>query len=285
MMLGIAADVADVGGQVDEGTMGEMATAAVVAMTNNILSKSYMTGLASVIQAFEDPDRYGEALVRSYASSMLPMSSFMRDIRKSGDPYMREVRSVMDAMMNTVPGFSDDLPARRSWITGEPLQYPQGWGGADQMSDLGASLSTMNPPIVQGVWKQDPVLDELAKLNFAFSAPPTRKVMGVELSPEQYARLNELHGTVRSGRYTMHQRLERLFETNRYQGYPPTEVSDPSVDPRVKEVQRVISAYREAARRELMKEYPELKDAVIASKRELRSNARLGLSGIADLAQ
>ncbi len=280
MFLGIAADVAEIGGQVGEAEMDELATAAVVGLVNNVASKTFMTGLFDVVEAANDPERFLPRLMRTYASNMVPQSAALRELRKQQDPAMREVRSIADAIMNTIPGFSDDLPAKRSWITGEPIMYPKGWGG-DMTSALGDAFAAANP-IIAGDWKQDPVLDELAGLDFAFSAP-TRKVMGVELTTEQYSRLMELHGTVRSGRLTMYQKLERLYESERYRAYP-TNVSDASVDPRVKATQRILTGYRELARRKLIQEYPELAEQVRASKAEMRSNIRTGLSGIADLA-
>lgn len=280
MILGIAADISEAGGQMDEGTLSEVALAATIALGNNILAKSYMTGLSSWIQAAQDPSRYGQSLLNSYASSMVPMSSFTREIRKQGDPYMREVRSMLDAAMNTVPGYSDSLPARRSWLTGKPIVYPKGWdmgtGGA-----IADALHSVNP-ITGGESNGDATLQELADLRFNFSAP-TRKINGVELNSEQYSRLNELHGTVRLGRYTLHQRLEKLFESERYKRFPKN-VSDPSVDPRVKAVQKVVTDYRERARRELMREYPEVREQVRGRGKELARNARGGLAGIANLA-
>lgn len=281
MFLGIVADVAEIGGQIGEAEMDELALAGVIGFVNNVASKTYLQGMIDTVEAISDPQRFLPSLMNQYASAMVPHSAFLRELRKQNDPSMREVRSMTDAIMNTVPGFSDALPARRSWITGEPIIYPKGWG-ADVTSPLGDAFAAANP-IIAGDWKQDPVLDELAGLDFAFS-PPTRKVMGVELNSEQYSRLMELHGTVRSGRQNMYQRLERLFESTRYQNFPK-EVSDPSVDPRVKQVQRVITAYRELARRQLMKEYPEIKEAVRAQRQELRTNIRTGLSGIAALGQ
>lgn len=50
-------------------------------------------------------------------------------------------------------------------------------------------------------------------------------------------------------------------------------------------VQRVISAYRKRAKAMLLREDPELREAVIARKQEAHTNARAVYGGIADLAQ
>lgn len=283
MFLGIAADVAEIGGQVGEEEMGELASASMIAFVNNVASKTYLQGLIDTVEAISDPERYLPGLMRNYASSMIPLSAAQRELRKQKDPAMREVRSMVDALRNTIPGMSDDLPARRSWITGEPILYPKGWG-ADMTSPLGDAFAAANP-IIAGDWKADPVLDELANLDFAFSAP-TRKLEGVELTTEQYSRLNELHGTVRIGRYNLYQALEKVINSAQYdlgrERYQDD--ADAALNPRVKMIQRVITNYRKAARAKLLQEDRELMDAVRTRKLEGHSNARSVYSGIADLA-
>ncbi len=281
IFFGMAADMAEIGGQMDDKTYGDVALAGLIAFTNNVTSKTYLQGLSDVMAALDDPERFMPSLLNSYASSSVPFSSLLREMRKQGDPAMREVRSTMDAIMNTLPGYSDDLPPRRSWITGEPIMYPKGWG-QNTVSPLGEALAAANP-ITEGFDTNDPVLQELVSLNFGFSAP-TRKINGVELDTEQYSRLLELHGTIRNGRYTMHQALGRLFEREQYKRMA-TDVSDPALDPRIKVVQRVIGGYRKAARAQLIKEYPELEQAIRSNTQTLSENARGRFSGIAELGQ
>ncbi|MEL7399081.1 MAG: hypothetical protein AAFN68_00770, partial [Pseudomonadota bacterium] len=278
--IGIAADIAEIGGQIGEAEMDEIALAAVTGLANNITSKTYMTGLSDMIEALNDPQRYGQRLVQNYASGIIPFSSFLRQMRRDGDPAMRDVRTVLDSVRNTLPGMSDELPARRSWVTGEPVMYPQGWG-KDLVNPIGEAFASYNP-IIAGDWKQDRVLDELASLNYGFSAP-TRKIQGVELTAQQYERLLELHGTIRDGRYTMYQRLERLIDSSAYQKMDPT--GDPETDPRIRAVRRVVTGYRDAARRQLMKENPDIIDQIEAVQSEAASAARGRYNGIADLAQ
>ncbi|WP_299195111.1 hypothetical protein [uncultured Litoreibacter sp.] len=283
MFFGIAADVADIGGQLDDMTLGDVALASVIALTNNITSKTYLTGLSDAINAMNDPQRYGQQLLNNYASSMVPMSAGLRELRKRKDPALRDVRSVVDAVTNTLPGYSETLPARRSWITGEVIHYPKGWG-AEMISPIGEAFASANP-IVAGAWKEDPVLDELANLEFSFS-PPTRSINGVDLSPQQYQRLLELHGTVKNGSRTMMDELAKLFETAAYdkerERYP--DGADPSLNPRIRAVRKVISGYRRAARAELVKEFPELKQALSQRASEGAEKARSVYGGIADLA-
>lgn len=283
MFLGIAADVAEIGGQVGEAEMSELATSAIIGLVNNVASKTYLQGLIDVVEGISDPERFLPGLMRQYASSMVPFSAAQREMRKHVDNEMREVRSITDAVMNTVPGFSDDLPARRSWITGEAIQYPKGWG-ADMTSPLGDAFAAANP-IIAGDWKQDKVLDELGNLDFGFSAP-TRKLEGVEMTTAQYSRLLELHGTVRIGRYNMYQALEKLFDSAQYDLGRERfqDPSDPEMNPRVMMVRRVVMNFRKAARAKLLEEDADLRSQVEGVKREAFGHARSVYSGVADLA-
>lgn len=103
------------------------------------------------------------------ASILVDMSSFQRDVRKTGipllidaDPYMRDKRPdpeavfpVLDRMFNNVmdniPGLSKNLPIMRN-IFGEPVKYPAGFG-PDIIS-----------PVIQMKRTNDPVVEELIRL-------------------------------------------------------------------------------------------------------------------------
>ena len=283
--FGMSADIAEIGGQIDEAEFSELATAGVIALSRNIGSKTFLQGLTEFADALSQPDRKGAYYIHRQLTTMIPMSSALRDLRKLDDPAMRDVRTWVNALKNNIPGLSSTIAARRSWITGEPILYPKGWG-KDMATPLGDAFAAANP-IVESNWKQDPVLDELASIEYAFSAP-TRTIMGkIELNEDQYSRLNELHGTVRIGRYTMKQRLETLFETQRYKAFKEAFEGGQAEadDPRVKLVQRVISQYRQASRQQLLKEYPELRAEAEDNYRDYTANVRSALDTYVGLGQ
>lgn len=280
IFLGIAADVSDMSGHLGDAEMDEIAVMALAAMANNVTNKSYMTGVTQLVEAVQNPEMRMQSYINSYASSMIPYSSLMRDMRKLGDPAMREVRTATDAMMNTIPGLSDDLAPKRSFITGEVINYPKGWG--DQMlSPVGEAMGSINP-IVAGDWKDDPVLDELAALPAAVSYP-ARKIDGIELNSHQYSRYLELHGTVRLGRYTLHERLAKVFESERYQRLRQSD--DPELDKRVAEVRKWVTKYRDRAKRELRREFPQLNADVRERQRDKRKMVDSSYDALSGLAQ
>lgn len=268
--FGLAADFAEIGGQMGEVETQDLATMMVTAISNNLVSKTYLQGVVDAVKALAMPDWYAERWMQRYTSSYVPYSSAMRQIRTQDDQAMREVWSIMDAVKNTIPGYSETLPARRSWITGEPILYPKGWG-SEMVSPVGEALAAANP-ITQGAPKGDLVLDELARLQHGFT-PPQKTLRGVDLTSAQYSRLLELHGTVRIGRYTMHERLKRLMESYRY-----TDGAADRINPdeyRLRMVRDIISDYRAKAQQELVREDQQL----AAQVRQAREQDGLRLRG------
>lgn len=282
-LFGTVADIIDISGHVSEMEQKELASAAIIAFANNVSSKSFLQGGIEFAEMLSDPDRYGEKVIQNKLSGLVPYSAFNREVRKAVDPASRDVQSLTDAIKNTVPGYSKDLPARRSWITGEAILYPKGWG-AEAVSPVGEAMASINP-ITATDWKQDKVLDELAQMEHAI-AKPTRTQKGVELTPQQYSRFLELHGRVRIGRQTLHQRLETVFDSKLWQAAKAAGTDADSVAASI--VRKEVTRYRDMAFKALMAEDPQVlaaaqqvKQAQAVQRRQVLS----GLTNVADLAK
>lgn len=149
---------------------------AVLAITQNLTSKTFLEGLTGILQAAHDPERYGGSFINGFAGLVVP--AFVAQFARLPDPYQRDVRSFADAVVNRVPGLREDLPIR-SDILGAPMPNPS-YG-------LGA-LGLANRPA-----EQTPLQQEIARTNFDL-APVSKKLKGVELTPEQYAEYSQLAG-------------------------------------------------------------------------------------------
>jgi hypothetical protein len=290
MFFGIAADVAEIGGQVKDTDMDELAKAGLVAFANNVGSKTWLKGITDAAEAYANPEMSMGSYINSLTSSFLPYSALSREARKVQDPHLREVRTMLDAIKNTIPGYSEQLPAKRSMITGEPIVYPKGWG-AEMFSPLGEAFASGNP-IYASEWKQDLVLDELAALGEGVTGYPQRKIDGIELTPEQYSVYVELHGKVRrpSTKRTLYQELEKLFKSPMYDidRTRATDPSDPALNARIRMTRRVMSGYREMAKRELLQRYPDLAAQVTKRREEALQQQRsltTGITPITDLGE
>lgn len=236
--FGIAADYAEYSRNWNDSAKGNWASGAVLALGNNILSKSYLTGLTDLIEALGDQSVDSTAMQRYMQRSVtmfIPYSSGLRFTRQLADDNMREVRGMFDSILNTIPVGSTLLPERRSWITGKAIPHNVFWGEH----------------------KDDIVTNELARLgdNLSIGAPG-RKLKGVTLDGEQYSRLCELQGTIKIGGLTQHEHLTRLMRSSAYD-MGRRRMQDMPGDlesPRTQMVEKVITQYRTAAQKALLRE-------------------------------
>jgi hypothetical protein len=133
-------------------------------------------------------------------------------------------------------------------------------------------------PIAVSRSADDSVKTELANLSYGFS-PPSEKMEGIDLTSIQnaqgqdaYDRLQELVGQVELRGKTVHSALKGLVESDTYKALPsPTE--EDQQNPRLQSVQRVLFAYRSEAKKQLLKEFPEIAQTLKSTAKASRQNA------------
>lgn len=131
--LGLVADMADLlkNGDWDsarQGEIDEVIAHGIAALGGAFFDKTMLRSAIEITGALTDPTGVkAEKLLMNRASGLIPMSSALRMTRRGEDPYLRETHNVATALMNTVPGFSDDLPAQRD-LWGRERTYQTGLG-------------------------------------------------------------------------------------------------------------------------------------------------------------
>lgn len=128
MLLGVSADMVELSMNTDWSAeeareLEAMSVALAASIGNNVMNKTYLSTLSQFFEALGDPTRYSETFAHRMAGSVVPTG--IAEIRRIDDPYMREVRSMVDAMRNRTPGLSDNLPVRRD-LWGRPISYQSG---------------------------------------------------------------------------------------------------------------------------------------------------------------
>ncbi len=261
--FGIAADYAEYSRNWNDSAKGNFVSGAILSLGNNLLSKSYLTGLTDLIDALGDSSVDSKAMQRYVQRSVtmfIPYSSGLRFTRQLADDSMREVRAgfdgILDTLQNTLPGASTLLPERRSWITGKAIPYNTFWGEH----------------------KDDVVANELARLgdNLDIGAP-SRRYKGVLLDGNQYSRLCELQGSIKIGGQTQHERLAALMKSASYD-LDRRSIPDSPGDldnPRTVLVEKVIREYRKAAQKAILREDSALREAA-DKEQKTRIAARRG---------
>lgn len=263
--LGLVSDLRDLAPHLTDGHLEELGTGMAIAMANNVTNQSFLQGITSFLDAVSEPGTNAKgkmlSFVRKTAAGFVPTGAMqLANLTGLGDdPYIREINSVKDAMMAKVPGLSKDLPMRYSWITGQPAKYPEGFVFPDAISPIPVKHNDGNV-----------VLNELARLKHNFD-PPAKTMGAIDLTPQQYARLNQLHGTVKVRGKTMMEALQQEMETPRYDIKRERMIDAPDQfsDYRTKRVQTIMGVYRDAAKKTLLDENAQpggLKDQVRAQK-------------------
>lgn len=110
--FGIIADLMDILQHPEKTEDVEMpAVALALAVAQQVTDRTYLQNLNQFIQALSDPGKNGGKFANNLAGNMVPAASGLKAY-VSNDPYMREVRNMVDGMMSRVPGLSESLPAK-----------------------------------------------------------------------------------------------------------------------------------------------------------------------------
>lgn len=236
MLVSIAADLYEVAHKASEGDMEEAATHLQHAFAQNLLDESFMRGPAELIQAIEDPERYGGKYIRNFLSGFVPFSGMMGQTARSIDPYTRKTRDVTDAIINKIPFLSQTLlPSRDVW--GEPMPS----------KDTAFGITSVYAQKIS----KDPVNQAMVALGISL-APVDKKIRNVELEPEQYDDYARLAGRMSK------QRLDVIVRSPDFSNWPSY----------VKQtvIEAVVKESREAARGLMLMKYPAIVIEATAAK-------------------
>ncbi|MGH6792840.1 MAG: hypothetical protein ACRECF_08895, partial [Methyloceanibacter sp.] len=169
-LLGVSADAVELSKHMTGEEEANVAALIMGSISKNLVSKTWLRGPAELIEAVQDPDRYGDTYVRNLTGTVVPTG--IAQIARTRDPYMREARSILDKIKERVPGYRETLPMRRD-VFGAPIKL-EGALGPDMIS-----------PIYTSTDAKDPVANEMVRLGMAPSRL-LRQIAGVELDAPEY---------------------------------------------------------------------------------------------------
>ena len=239
MLMGMSADLYEVGHTAGQGDYLTAAATLQHAVTQNILDESFMKGPADLIQAIEDPGRYGQSYLRNFASSFVPYSVGVAQVDRATDPYMRQARTVIDAIRAKVPTLSEQLfPKRDIW--GEPMPNAEALGAKGLTAVYERRMST------------DPVNIEMVRLGLG-PAVLERKIRNIDLTDQEYDDFSRLAGRLAK------QRLDALVSSETYGMFSDAQ--------KALAITGMIESNREAARGYMMARYPHIPQDAANAKR------------------
>ena len=264
--MGLIADIIEIAPRMNEMEGTELLAATVAALTSTLSSKTFLKGTVDTVKAFTDNNP--KALARHLRTMAATFATPNYFNQANDDIYRREIRTVVDAIHSRLPGYSETLPLEYNYL-GEPVMNHKGHTG-----------SRFNP-FPQSYSKNHPLREKMIAIGKGL-APPREKVGGdkdgYNLVNEDYRnpvnnmlpydRWMQLMGTTTYEGKTFKQTLEELVSSPEW-----SIAADSSVDfftnhndAQYKMARRVYDGYKKVAFHEMLKEYPELKAQVEASK-------------------
>jgi hypothetical protein len=261
-ILGVLADYKDAERNMPEADGAALGTAVAISVAKNALSKTYLRGLADFTAMISQPDFKAKQFWQSRFASYVPALTGQVVLPDE----MKELRTVMDGVRSRIPGLSDSLPPKRDVFGDKISPLDRALPGAS-----GTDLARRISPVVYGKETTDPVKLELAQLKYPFKEASPRlgnfdlRLFKTGEGRDAYDRYQELAGTTTIGGKTLHEALQHLITSDRYQRLQaPTngeDVVENSKNPRIQEVQRLLFKYRDRAADQLRKETPTLSAA------------------------
>ncbi|MEX0306024.1 MAG: hypothetical protein AB3N12_01445 [Ruegeria sp.] len=276
--LGIAANMAEMAmnSEMNPGEdYDEAAYGAIGAVGQQMMDRTYLTGLSDLFSAMSEPQRFAPRYFERLAGSFVP--AFVREIKSADDPVLRRTSDTIEEIRSRLPGFSVDLPARHN-LWGREISFQSGLGkGFDAVSPIYSSKTDAEPA--------DLAFQEIEYFPGLPSTSVTvdREKFSLRNQPEAYERYVVLQGGTKAsdlpnsrtssgdlnatsrrmkdyGDRTLLDTLNAIVtETNEFDATYDGQ-SWAGGDPYIREqiIKRVIGDFRRAARQQLITEYTDI---------------------------
>lgn len=225
-----------------------------LALIRNITNKTYLMQLDSTVKVLAEPDKFAPRFLGNIAENTIPASSLLRG--SNPDDYSREARTIVDNIIDTMPGLSQTLEPRYDALSAPVLVQRGLWSSStypgdkvrDEMQRLiletGRSITPVDPKRDSGVDLRD------FKLADGRSA---------------YTRLNEIIANPPKGKPLV-EVLSTLISSKAYQKAPDGDSK--SRGTKLWMLDEIVTRYRSAGYQALLRENPDLFKAVTENKRK-----------------
>ena len=216
-----------------------------------LVDRTWLRGVKNMIDAFDvgtDSGSIGRGLTK-FGSGFIPASinqaHRLLANENSGAYAFKEAITASEILMKKLNPMSPYDNIKYNWLTGEPMLLPSG-------SDLGLDRTRKKP---------SKYMEELLRFGNGISGV-SKKLGTVDLTGEQYSRLTQLTGTIENADgYNLMDTIEELMDRPEYDFDENRVYHDDFISPQQKMVMRIINAYKEQARHELLLEDSDLREA------------------------
>ncbi len=205
--MAAAADMVELYETLDIDSMGELATGLSVMISENVLSKSYLTGVGDVVEVLLGK-KNANTVFQRFAGTLFPFSSATRELARSINPTER----VINPRAGIWESFRDGFIKGRPFLKDLYLMPKRGFFG--EVIKRNRYFDTMNQ-------KDNPALKALIDNEVKIAYKPNRVIAGntqgrlkppspddgIELTNEQYDKLRENFGTVEVDGMTVQEKI------------------------------------------------------------------------------
>ncbi len=270
--LGIVADTVDISRSTydptpeDNGIIMGVSKAAIMSIANNVTSKSYLRGLTTAMSAAMGDEAAANKMMRQFAGAVVPNALAQTEATFT-DSTIYETRNAVDAILARLPFTGNSVDKTRNAL-GEPLQGTESpWSILFPVTGTRATKDPVNRALS----------DSLISVGGARRTLPGNidlKQIKLKNGQSAYDRYGELTGQVKIGGKTVRDQLRSVISSPFFKGLPEMG-TDGITSPRTSLIRGQVSDYRRVALEKLIKESPELAQAM-AHARDVKANLYRG---------
>ena len=278
MVLGFVADIKENLANINDQEKEEMLTAGIMTIMRNASNKTYLRGITDAMALIGSPtEKKFEQFFGGVVGNLIPYAS----LRNQGIPGILEpetdsfeTRSFLDKILERSGLGEKYLEPRRDIITGEPIEKTPSSLYFNPDGILSFSSFFQGPSLVgrQIDVKDNPVAYEIARLRIALTPPAKIRNRVVDLTEfkkdgqSAYDYLMENTGKVKINGRTFQEEVLNQMNSTFYKNRQEGDVNFDGGKEMV--IKKVFKAYKDAAYAQMIKNYPEVKNALIKAQKQ-----------------
>lgn len=258
--LGIAADSVYLAGKVPDATYTQLVGGFALATAEHVVEKSFLAGVSDIIEGVQSSPEKFQYIANQRAAAHVPKAiQYVNTF--TNDPTARQVRTMLDAIINRTP-----------WADKLPPSYDS--RGRNRVLPHGVGIQTANP-LYTSHPNPDAADVEMGRLEHGVT-PAAPYVGTVDLrqikvgETDAYTRLLQLQGQVKIDGKDVNEMLNEMVKSERYKSLPAN-VPPKMQNPRVTMIDRIIAGYRQKSLSVLATENPVVKEAVLQDRASQRA--------------
>jgi len=220
----------------------------VVAISDNTLNKSYMTGVRDIMDAAMKGGAYADNYFKKFIAGRLPYSGALMAIANQKDPTVRMPEGFKEYMESRLPGLNEGLPPRVDYL-GRPVERTQ-------------LIFHQEPVTLKTTWLDERILNLAEEVGKVPVTGAPKRIDGGELTKLDAYMFMQYK--TEDGEYE--RKLGELIETFEGSSIP--------LDTQLKLVREIDTEYNNMAKKKILESSPTLNDRIMYLK-EYQANEAL----------